>query len=122
MPTLIRIPNPYNLPIVPIKVNSKLYRLLVDTGASVTVFSPELAALAGNVLTFASTFNGVDVKKHPCEVANINFKFVGVCIGQVHVTPATFVNGLDIDGIIGQDILYQFTSVTILRDRVCFTL
>ena len=118
MPTLLTIPNRYRFPIIRITVKGKAYKLLVDTGASVTVLHPDLAREAVSYTITKGGFNGSSGPATSL-VGSINFNFVGKAINEVHITPEPF-NGLNIDGLIGQDLLSQFKSVEFFNDRICF--
>lgn len=111
MPTLQLIPSPCQRPIVELRINNKPYKFLIDTGATHTFVVPELVTVlrrntSGRVFSAGGSFHAT--------VADIRFNFVGVSIHRLFVCEeiGNEPEAIRQQGVIGQDILQQFKSVT----------
>src|ERR1700747_3721549 len=114
MPTLRLVATPTRRSIIELCINGSNYRFLIDTGATHTILSPVLIPTLSNsqkatsrILT-AHDFGGIT---HG-EMLDVRFNFVGVYITSVVFHLQTKKIFDQTPGLIGQDILQQFKSVT----------
>lgn len=114
MPTLQLIPTPSRRPIIMLRINGHEYRFLIDTGATHTVLDPRLLPdLNAEQLASKRTLSCHTVgNRIQAEVVAILFRFAGVSITETTFHPDAGENYDRTSGMIGQDILQQFKSVT----------
>jgi hypothetical protein len=113
MPTLQLIPVLTNRPVIELIINKKPYRFLLDTGATHTVLAPELLPeLNKQQEATRKTIKcyGIGEPIHTKYIA-ICFRFVGVSLNKVMFHQAATEHYDNVSGLIGQDILSQFSQV-----------
>lgn len=123
MPTLRMIQKPYRadahfLPIVEMKIAGRPHLFIVDTGAMITVLTKRLFGLLSEqqLKTMIDySVGGVGETSAPSYAVKIKCTFIGVTIPFVTFVPSLDrfeeSTGMQIGGIIGQDILTQFSSI-----------
>lgn len=114
MPTLQLIPTPSRRPIITLRINGHEYRFLIDTGATHTVLDPrllpELNKEQENTRRTRKCF-AIDGVIHT-DVIAVCFRFAGVVIQETMFHSGIHETLDNTVGLIGQDILQQFKSVT----------
>lgn len=113
MPTLRMVP-PYHLPVVELTISGKQHFFIIDTGAQMSVFKAGLFLTTKEIIEaepiehegIGGVGNGT---YHPRKT----FRFIGVTTEGMHFTTSlgTLFRGT-ISGLIGQDILQKFKTVT----------
>jgi len=114
MPTLRLVSTPTRRPIIELRINGVNYRFLIDTGASVTLVDPALLpdlSKQQESSRYTRKCIAVNGSVH-IETIAIVFRLAGVSISEIsiHSSAGEKIDGTS--GIIGQDILQQFKSVT----------
>lgn len=114
MPTLRLIPTPSRRPIIMLRINGHEYRFLIDTGATHTVLDPRLlpdlnAEQVASRQQLSCLTVGGSVETDYIAVC---FRFAGIVIRQIVVSKHAGESYDNTHGLIGQDILQQFKSVT----------
>lgn len=114
MPTLQLIPTPSRRPIIMLRINGHEYRFLIDTGATHTfldpVLIPQLTKEQVATRTTAKAY-GIADAVHFERIA-VRFNFAGVQVNELMFHHSISSDTDKTSGIIGQDILQQFKSVT----------
>lgn len=113
-PTLRLEPTPTKRPIITLRINGHEYRFLIDTGATHTVLHPSL--LPDLNTTQVASRRQIDChtvgNKVSIDFIAVVFRFAGVSIPQTMFNQYAGENIDHTHGLIGQDILQQFKSVT----------
>lgn len=114
MPSLRLVNTPTRRPIIELRINGRMYRFLIDTGATHTVLDPSLipelnkeqeaSRRVRRCYTVDNTTQGESIA--------VCFRFVGVVVREIMIHPAIAEHYDKTSGLIGQDILQQFKSVT----------
>ena len=128
--TLELVRNNTNLPIIKMMIHSQWMHFIVDTGAMASLVSP--AVIGNRSLKRIATANcsGLGDKVEGLPVLAAQFNLLGVTIAALTVTTKFGhkgeLNGHDygvpIHGLIGQDVLGQFSSYSIdnKKQRITF--
>lgn len=112
--------NRFPLPIVEMVIKSEKHNFVIDTGACETVLCHSLMRLLTNnqiASRIRRSIGGVggDGSAESSFAVNVQFNFVGVVLPYVTFIPSlTTVSNrfaVAISGLIGQDVLRQFSSV-----------
>ncbi len=106
-----------NALLVTIEVNGKPAHLLLDTGSEFTIISTASAGVTDVELRKASFPNGPGINGDAIWLI-ADFRFPGLMLDQHRVVVMNLeqvkrIYGKNVDGLLGQDILGQFSSVTI---------
>jgi hypothetical protein len=112
MPTLRLVKHRSGLlNVVELSINNVIYKFLIDTGCEYSAFRPNL------VPRIPSTARQVRILGMGGEAVNYiistRFNFCGITLHEITVDTTPALPALQVDGIIGQDILRQFTSYEI---------
>lgn len=112
MPTLRLVPHGYSLlPMIELTINKTVRRFLIDTGCEYSAFCPSLVPMIPTnsretrILGIGGTVTNY--------IISTRFNFCGVTIRDITIDTSQTLIMLKVDGIIGQDILRQFTSYEI---------
>jgi predicted aspartyl protease len=114
MPTLRLVATPTRRPIIELRINGRMYHFLIDTGATHTVLDTSLLPILNEQQQQTRRTikcHGVGSSVHT-ERITVCFRFVGVSIDKVMFHQAAREHFDHTHGLIGQDILQQFKSVT----------
>jgi aspartyl protease len=115
MPTLQLISTTCNTPVIELTIAGAKHRFIIDTGATSTILCHKLV----NKFKFNIIESGVmlGVGKDTPEILRLDlkFNFVGVCLSRVVVSDRVQYFRMQlpfrVSGLIGQDILSQFSQV-----------
>ena len=121
--TLELVRNITNIPIIEMNIHGKTHLFIIDTGAQGTLLSREL--VGNREISGMQVLGGVGGGERS-PVVLVNFKLLGVAIDKINIT-SIFDDfkrelGIVISGLIGQDVLQQFSSITIdnRKKRITF--
>jgi Retroviral aspartyl protease len=112
MPTLRLVPHGCSLlPVIELTINKTVRRFLIDTGCEYSAFCPSLVPVIplNSRETKVTGIGGVVTNY----IISTRFNFCGITIRDITIDTTATLPALQVSGIIGQDILRQFTSYEI---------
>ena len=115
MPALILIPTTCKTPVISLKISGIARRFILDTGATTTIVSPDI--LNGFRYKHHSTgvMYGVGTDTPTVYRVSVVFKFLSARLNTITTTERVKHFNMrlpfEIHGLIGQDVMTQFTSV-----------
>ena len=126
--TLELVPNKTNLPVIKMRIAGEWMHFIVDTGAMGSLVSPAVIANRNLKQIAKARCSGIGEGIESIPVYSTQFNLLGISISAITVTPTfgqTFAKGHDygvtIHGLIGQDVLGQFSSYTINNKKQTIT-
>jgi predicted aspartyl protease len=113
----------HNVPVIEMNVNGRTARLIVDTGCSQTLVAQELTTgTAPGLSSFRRAGLEVNGRYWEADITLGEQRWVRRIIGIIDLSQVREHYGKDIDGLLGQDLLLEFGSVTIDYRKKVITL
>ncbi len=115
MPTLQLIPVPCNTPVIELTISGAKHKFIIDTGSTTSIISVELALTKKWTMQQVCQMSGITTDMMEVLRIDIRFNFLQVSIPSIvihknmDIIKATLP--FRISGLIGQDILSQFSQV-----------